>query len=240
MPRSFVTNRVFRSVFIGTLAMLSSLWTFQPLPAATIGTVMSTSGTMSMTGGGTTMITCPGTCKGTWLYDPPPGDLSGPQDVEIHFSDVISPQQPFDNAMGTFTQNGYSGVMAIIRTTPANEGDGSRTNILTSEFINASLSGAAGSQTLDLIASNNNLTYSSDFITDLGDSTSRIMDITFHLGKPLASPNDLGEFSASSIDGVFSVEPGPVQFVPEPSSIGLLGVGLGGVICVWGRKRRAV
>jgi hypothetical protein len=174
------------------------------------------------------------------MYDPPPGDLTGPQDAIVNYINLLTTLPPFTNASRAFEQDGYSGSIAIIRTTPANEGSGSRTNLLTAQFIDAILSGVPGSSDLDLTVANGNLALSSDFITDFGDKISRTMDFTFHLSSPLVSANDLAEFTASSFDGVFTVEPGPVQFVPEPSTFGLFGLGLAGVLCVYCWKRWVV
>jgi hypothetical protein len=136
-------------------------------------------------------------------------------------------------------QDGYGGTIQIIRTPPL----GSKANLLTSDFAGAMLFGTIGTTTLDLRIDSppGSLTYTSDFITSFNDSAGRSFDVTFNLLVPLTSPNDLEHFVATGFDGIFSVQPGPVVFVPEPSALVLAGIGLFCLLAVcYGRKLHAV
>lgn len=173
-----------------------------------------------------------------------PADLLGFQDAHLAVNFVssagttgtgVTRRQAFDTVT--------SGSITITRDTAALEGIGSRTNLLTVSFTNASLDAAqsAGAFTFSTSA-DSTISYSSDFL-DFSHTTMRDFSFSFSGASPtfqaaLGSSSRNTRFSGT---GTFASDPAPLTFgVPEASTWAMLVVGFGAVGATMrtGRRRR--
>ena len=178
-----------------------------------------------------------------------PADLQGPQnatatltssstsDVATGFSDSIDDQQI--TGTGEMTD-----VLAITRDTPAAEGSGSRTNLLTMTFT-GQLFGEIGGLTPQLSGSNVTYTvnYSSDFLTFTG-STERDYSITFTSWTTNADdannglglmPSEDNYFEAATAAGSASFDSNAVALAPEAATFASM---IGASLPLLARRRR--
>lgn len=173
--------------------------------------------------------------------------LTGPdelslQDAYFSFSaNATSAAQVFS---GFTTQEISSGTISFTRVTPASEGsgNGSRTNLLTISFTNATIFGGTGSTAAALTASTtagSTVTMTSDFF-DFDNTINRDLSFSFSSVSPVltqaAAGDNLRSFTADAT-GTFSSDPAPRYVVPEPTMIGLFGAGL--VVLGFARRRRS-
>jgi hypothetical protein len=179
-----------------------------------------------------------------------PADLQGPQDATVTltastmnavasgFSDSIDDQQ----IMGT---GEMTDVLAIARDTPAAEGSGSRTNLLTMTFT-GQLFGAIGGLTPQLSGSNATyaVTYTSDFLSFAG-STQRDYSVTFTSWTTDATdgndglglmPSTDNYFEAATAAGSATFDSNAVTLAPETATFASM---IGASLPLLARRRRS-
>ncbi len=179
-----------------------------------------------------------------------PADLQGPQNATVTltsstmgavatgFSDSIDDQQIMGNGETT-------DVLAITRDTPAAEGSGSRTNLLTMTFT-GQLFGAIGGLTPQLSGSNAayTVTYASDFLTFAG-STERDYSLTFTSWTTIANdandglglmPSADNYFEAATAAGSATFDSNVVTVAPEATTFASM---VGASLPMLARRRRA-
>ena len=135
-----------------------------------------------------------------------------------------------------------AGSISFTRDTAADEGNGTRTNLLTVSFTNAELDASqnGGSFTFKSNA-NSVITFSSDFL-DFTNVVNKDFSFSFSgasptFNAPLGSSSRSMAFSGS---GTFASDPAPlvVGLVPEPASWGMMLVGFGAIGGI-ARRRKA-
>jgi len=175
-----------------------------------------------------------------------PSDLTGVQSATIKMtSSTVSPATTAFG--GTFALQPVTAggtvvdTISITRNTPASEGVGSKTNLLTVTFT-GSLEGALGGTTPSLSANSvlgNTVTYSSDFLS-FAQTTQQDFNLAFSSWAPLVTPptglgvNSNGFFNSATAAaaGTFDLA-GTTSVVPEPASMaiavfgGMLVLGMG-------------
>jgi len=178
-----------------------------------------------------------------------PADLTGIQDATISMtsSTLSTATTAFG---GTFADQPITGLgsvvdtIKIIRTSSANEGAGSRTNLLTVTFT-GNLDGAVGGTTPSLNANSalgDTVTYSSDFLS-FAQSTQQDFNLAFSSWDPLVTPpSGLGinpdnyfNSATAAAAGTFDFA-GSATVIPEPAMLQTLV--LGGLVVLAGRSRR--
>ncbi len=175
---------------------------------------------------------------------PLPADLSGNQNAMLALtSSTLSPVlTAFAGAVGDqqILGNGaFVDTLSITRNTPAAEGNGSRTNLLTMVFTGQLLGAIGGAPQLsgDTTLAYT-VTFNSDFLTFSG--TSRQFSLTFSSwtsGLQLSTREGDHYFQSATANGTgtFAANTTPV---PEPSALILAMIGLFILLCGYGRKRR--
>jgi hypothetical protein len=178
-----------------------------------------------------------------------PSDITGIQDATI--SMTSSTTSAATTAFGgTFADQPITGggtvtdTIKITRSTPAAEGAGSKTNLLTVTFT-GHLYGAVGGPTPTLSADTglgDTVTYTSDFMS-FAPSTQQDFNLALSSWDPLVTPptglavNSDGYFNSATAAGAatfdFQESGAPI---PEPTSLGVLG--LGGLLLLSGRRLR--
>jgi hypothetical protein len=163
-----------------------------------------------------------------------PPDLQGPQAATLTITaSTIGAESSFGGGVfgQTFDQSGaLNDVLTITRDTPAVEGNGSRTDLLTADFT-AVLYGPLGFTIPNLVASTNGmltLSYSSDFLNFGSDATADF-NLAFSSwtttsdGNGLeASPSDSYFATATAAAaGTFDVDSGSITIVPEPAGLAI-------------------
>lgn len=135
-----------------------------------------------------------------------------------------------------------AGSINFTRDTAADEGNGTRTNLLTVSFTNAELDASqnGGSFTFKSNA-NSVITFSSDFL-DFTNVVNKDFSFSFSgasptFNAPIGSSSRSMAFSGS---GTFASDPAPlvVGLVPEPASWGMMLVGFGAIGGI-ARRRKA-
>jgi len=137
-----------------------------------------------------------------------------------------------------------SGSIKIIRDTPAAEGTGSRTNLLTVSFTNAELDASQNNGSFTFKSNNNSvITYTSDFL-DFSNVVTKDFSFSFSGASPTfqAPIGKSGRNTRFSGTGTFASDPAPiVPSVPEISTWGMMLIGFGTVgAAMRGRRGRAV
>ena len=182
-----------------------------------------------------------------------PADLQGLQSATLSMtSSTLSPvttsfggtvaQQPITGlgAGGTVTDT-----IKITRTTPATEGGGSRTNLLTVTFT-GKLQGTIGAPNPSLIAdttAGDTVTYTSDFLS-FAQSTAQDFNVGFSSWDPLVTPpsglgidasdNYYNSATAAAVS-VFDFESNSTV-IPEPASLPIL-IFSGLALVLFGERR---
>lgn len=172
-----------------------------------------------------------------------PADLQGIQDATLTLTsstdNAVTPA--FGGSLGVQAINGtadFPDVLTITRTTPAAEGGGARTNLLTMTF-SGSLLGLVNGRTPQLSGNTptDQVSYSSDFL-DFSTSKEENFSLTFTSwtstnqgGLQLA--ND-GNFASAIAAGTGTFDDMPAPSVPEPAS----GLGIVGMFSLLGGRRR--
>jgi len=149
-------------------------------------------------------------------------------------------QQAIDNS-GSLTD-----VIKITRTTPASEGGGSKTNLLTVTFT-GHLQGPVNGTTPSLSAATtagDTVTYSSDFLS-FAQATQEDFNVAFSSWAPLITPptglnvdSSDGYYNSATAAGAATFDfQGATSVIPEPASLPIL---LGGVVMAFacGRNLR--
>ena len=176
----------------------------------------------------------PGAANFTYLSLPGlPADLQGVQACTISMTasttDTTTPEgavqdEQIFNGSGTF-----SDTLSITRDTPAAEGNGARTNLLTLTF-SGPLEGRIGGSTPSLSGNTSlgdTVTYTSDFVT-FAESTQQDFEMAFSSWTPALALAGDGNFTAATAAGAgtFDFSAGSV-IVPEPTQMPWVVLGLG-------------
>ena len=149
-------------------------------------------------------------------------------------------QQLIDGS-GTLTD-----VLSFTRNTPAAEGLGSRTNLLTVTFTADVLGMIGGDPALSGdTALGSTISYSSDFL-DFSATTQRDFSLVFSSwinngGGNGLSINDVDNYfnsASAAATGTFDADSMPGPFIPEPATLSLAAVGLAGLLVGYRRTRR--
>ncbi|HEX4053343.1 MAG TPA: hypothetical protein VHX86_03675 [Tepidisphaeraceae bacterium] len=168
-----------------------------------------------------------------------PADLQGPQAATLTLmsstTEAVLPSFPFDYQ--EFDDSGaLPDVLTITRDTPAAEGGGSRTNLLTVDFIGV-LDGVGGGTNPNLIAGASDggglaVAYSSDFL-NFGLDAAADLNVAFTSwttdsdGNGLELSGDQYFASAAAAGaGTFDVNPASVTILPEPATLALAATAL--------------
>jgi hypothetical protein len=172
-----------------------------------------------------------------------PADLQIPQDATLTLtSSTEHAVQPFlSGAIGDQEIDGTgitTDVLTITRDTPAAEGNGARTNLLTMTF-SGSLLGTVDGRTPQLSGNTpmDLVSYSSDFL-DFSTSKEENFSLTFTSwtsadGGGLELAPD-GNYASAVAAGTGTFDDMPAPSVPEPAS----GLGLVGMFSMLGARRR--
>lgn len=165
-----------------------------------------------------------------------PADLAGVQDATISLTSSTTSPVTVSGPFGDEPINGSGtevDVLKITRDTPAAEGGGARTNLLTMTFT-GQLLGAIGGATPQLSGNSalgDTVTYSSDFLS-FAQSTEQDFSVTFSSWGPAVPPppglsvatdgfyNDATAAGA----GTFDFQ-GNATRMPEPGSVSLIVLG---------------
>jgi hypothetical protein len=163
-----------------------------------------------------------------------PADLTGLQDATISMtsSTITAASTAFG---GTFADQKITGAGAIVdqikitRDTPAAEGNGTKTNLLTVTFV-GDLVGSVGGSTpvlnADSSVTGDSVTYSSDFLT-FAQSTSEGFNLALSSWDPTAAPStgltvnnsDMNYTNATAAGAATFDFAGSVSSIPEPASL---------------------
>ncbi|HTQ39379.1 MAG TPA: hypothetical protein VMJ32_10140 [Pirellulales bacterium] len=161
---------------------------------------------------------------------PMPLDLQGNQNATLSMTSStktistvlggVVGSQPITGA-GTVTDT-----ISIIRSTPANEGSGSRTNLLTVTFTGQMIGvmeGRTPQVSADTLLSGNSVTYSSDFLT-FSPSAERDFSLTFSSWTNTGNGNGLEQAADLFFAGALASGTGTFDgaaTVPEPAAMTL-------------------
>jgi hypothetical protein len=167
------------------------------------------------------------------LGTPLPADLSGVQDCTISLTSSTSTPATTFGGLASEPINGSGAVtdiLKITRDTPALEGMGTRTNLLTMTFT-GNLLGAIGGATPQLAGNSglgDTVTYSSDFLGFAG-STQQDFSTTFSSWGPANPPppglsvGTGGFFTPASAAGTATFDfEGAATVIPDPNAVPLL------------------
>jgi hypothetical protein len=173
-----------------------------------------------------------------------PADLQGVQAATMAMtSSTTAPVVTgFGGTVGSQQINGggtLTDVISFTRNTPATEGNGTRTNLLTVTFT-AQLSGTLGGQTAALTADTLNgylINYSSDFLSFSPQEEANLaLAFTSWLFSIPAGASNLSidgqtqNFNTAFAAGTGSFAGAPTVSIPEPSSFALASVALLGLL----------
>jgi len=177
-----------------------------------------------------------------------PADLQGPQQATLTFT--ASTTEDAESGDGfdyqIFNESGtLQDVLTITRDTPAAEGNGSRTDLLTAYFYGA-LTGVAGFTTPQFLAGDEDdlgVEYLSDFF-NFGSDAQEDFNLAFSSwttdsngdGLQFSSADDYFASATAAGVGTFDVDPTMVTVVPEPAS--LMAVTIAGLPILLRRRRR--
>lgn len=176
-----------------------------------------------------------------------PTDLAAPQSALLTLTSS-SDQAVVTGFGGMFGQQSFDGTdtLSITRTTPALEGTGAKTNLLTMTFT-GQLTGALGGHTAALSGQTNlgyTVTYTSDFLTFPNGQKDYSLNFTSWdttadgngLETPPAALTSFLTATAASTGSFDSVS--GIVLIPEPASIALLS--LSAMALVSRRRRRTI
>ena len=171
-----------------------------------------------------------------------PADLTGIQNAHLTFTSftTLGPTTASGGFIENFNGSGANSAMiTITRDTPAGEGNGSRTILLQVIFTPYNFLGSGGSGAASASSLSGTVTFASDFL-DFGAAIQRDVGLSFSSIVPSLSIGANGFFNSFSAagTGTFSSDPIPT-FIPEPSTIAMLGAGLLGA-AVWVLRRRRI
>lgn len=168
-----------------------------------------------------------------------PADLQGVQDATLTLTSTTTSavQTSFGGTVLEEDIDGASNVLTITRDTPAAEGSGARTNLLTLDFT-GQLIGLMNSHTPQLSGDTNQsdtVVYSSDFVgfaaaaEDYSLSFSSWMTNDSANGLVVDAGDNLFQSATAAGVGTFDA----TVVIPEPSSLGLAGL-----LLILGRRNR--
>jgi hypothetical protein len=161
-----------------------------------------------------------------------PADLQGTQDAMLSLTSSTQSSVQTSGTLGEQQINGsglLTDVLTITRDTPASQGNGARTNLLTMTFT-GNIVGVLGGTAPQLEGNSNlgdTITYTSDFLNFTGD-TEENYSVTFSSwistadgsGLEIADDNYFASATAAG-DGTFDANAASVVTVPEPATMGL-------------------
>jgi hypothetical protein len=167
----------------------------------------------------------------TFLLSGLPADLQGVQDATISLtaSTVTPVVDGTDGHEQDFTGLGqYTDVLSITRDTPAAEGNGSRTNLLTMTFTGELEGRIAG--TTPTLSGNTSLgdtvTYTSDFVS-FASSAEQDFNLAFSSWNPDLALSSDGYFKNATAAGTGTFDFGAASVgTPEPAALPWFVVGL--------------
>ncbi|HTW94502.1 MAG TPA: hypothetical protein VMD30_06905 [Tepidisphaeraceae bacterium] len=173
-----------------------------------------------------------------------PADLQGPQAATLTLTTAttLAYTTEFSGAYAGEIMDDPESVLTITRDTPAAEGAGSMTDLLTVDFSDAGLSGFVGDHNPDLVDSAPDMAYSSDFLNLDNADTVEDLNLAFTSwnsadggGLELDTTSGFFNSATAAAAGTFDISLAPTT-VPEPASMSL--VALSALPLLARRKRR--
>jgi len=181
-----------------------------------------------------------------------PADLQGPQAATLTLTSITDEAATtgFGGTVGGETFYDINDTMPVVdsltitRDTPAAEGTGDRTDLLTASFDDAALSGILSSHITEFGSLTPSLSYASDFL-NLNNALQEDFNLAFSSwdntsgGGGLAIDSDSSFFYSATAAGVgtFDIDPDGVSNLPEPAALGVLGLA---TLAMVARRRKTI